>query len=111
MPWVNSTGGPELDFVARAGHPAGCISTEFWPGPNGEGTSQSAAFVSGTVARLRAESPHETPCQTSPERWNVQNGRGGKVFAKRIDDRLGYGEILPAFALTVTPPAGAANPI
>ncbi len=110
--WSKSTTGPELDFVAPSEHMRDLLLTNQLSDPVATGTSIATALVSGTFALLRAKFPTESGRQiVTRALWNVHNGLGGKVFAKRINDQLGYGEILPSFALTRAPPANAANPI
>jgi subtilisin family serine protease len=110
--WSKSTSGTQLDFVAPAEHMRDLLLTDQLSDPVATGTSIATALVSGTFALLRAKFPTESARQiVTRALWNVHNGLGGKVFAKRINDQLGYGEILPSFALTQAPPANAANPI
>lgn len=110
--WSGESSGPQLDFVAPGENLPGVFLNDTYAPPNGSGTSPASALVSGTFALLRAQFPHESARQlVTRALWNVHNGLGGKIFAKRIDDRLGYGEILPYYALTENPPAHAANPI
>jgi subtilisin family serine protease len=111
-PWPGESSGPELDFVAAGDKLQGLYLNGQLAGPVGSGTSMATALVSGTFALLRAKFPRESARQiVTRALWNVHNGLGGKVFAKRINDKLGYGEILPYYALTTPPPRGAANPI
>ena len=113
-PWANTPTGPEVDFVAPAFN---LVNEELdgslrGPDPKAAGTSQAAALVSGTFALLRAKFPHDTARQlVTRALYNVHNGLGAGNVGKRIDDTLGYGEILPYYALTLSPPSGFANPI
>lgn len=113
-PWVNTPTGPEVDFVAPAFN---LVNEELdgslrGPDPKAAGTSQAAALVSGTFALLRAKFPHDTARQlVTRALYNVHNGLGSGNVGKRIDDTLGYGEILPYYALTLSPPSSFANPI
>ncbi len=113
-PWVNTPSGPEVDFVAPAFN---LVNEELdgtlrGPDPKAAGTSQAAAIVSGTFALLRAKFPHDTARQlVTRALYNVHNGLGAGNVGKRIDDTLGYGEILPYYALTLSPPSAFANPI
>lgn len=110
--WSGQSAGPELDFVAPGRKLQGVYLNGQLTGPRGVGTSMAAALVSGTFALLRAKFPHESAREiVTRALWNVHNGLGGKIFAKRINDKLGFGEILPYYALTTPPPRGAANPI
>jgi hypothetical protein len=111
-PWPSEGAGPSLDFVAPGDHLVAELLDNTLTTAGGSGTSASAAFVSGTFALLRGRFPHDSARQlVTRALYAVHNGLGGKVFAKRINDRLGYGEILPYYALTTAPPPGARNPI
>jgi subtilisin family serine protease len=106
--------GRDLDFVAPGNdHPIPMPDGTILPGSlHNHGTSESAALVAGCLALLRAHFPKESARQiVTRALWHVHNGLGGKVFAKRIDDERGYGQILPHFALTQNTPPNAANPI
>ena len=113
-PWTKTPSGPEISFVAPA---FDLVNEELdgtlgGPNPLNAGTSQAAAIVSGTFALLRAKFPHESARQiVARALHHVHNGLGVANLGKHIDDTLGYGEILPYFALTEATPAGAANPI
>ncbi len=110
--WPEESAGPELDFVAPADHMRDLLLTNQLTDPVAKGTSISTALVSGTFALLRSRFPHDSARQiVTRALYNVHNGFRGNVFAKRIDDRLGYGEILPSFALTDAPPRNAVNPL
>ncbi|MCW2597151.1 MAG: putative family peptidase [Jatrophihabitans sp.] len=113
-PWTKTPSGPEIDFVAPAFN---LVNEELdgtlnGPFPDNAGTSQATAIVSGTLALLRARFPKESARQiVTRALYNVHNGLGSGTQGKRINNTLGYGEILPYFALTEAPPANAANPI
>jgi len=113
-PWVDTPTGPEVDFVAPSFN---LVNEELdgtlrGPSPKAAGTSQAAALVSGTFALLRAKFPHDTARQiVTRALYNVHNGLGASKVGQRINDTLGYGEILPYYALTTTPPRGFGNPI
>lgn len=112
-PWSKTPTGAEVDFAAPAydyveENLNGSLSG---PTPALSGTSASAALVSGTFALLRAKFPHDTARQiVTRALYNVHNGLGSD-HGQRINNQLGYGEILPYYALTDAPPAGARNPI
>lgn len=110
-PWSGSTYGSTVDFVA----PADRLPWESVHGSLGadsSGTSQAAAFVSGIFALVRSKFPKESARQIVTQvLWTLHNGLGPGHFATRVNDHIGYGEPLPYFALTVNPPANAANPI
>jgi hypothetical protein len=110
--WSGESAGPQLDFVAPAQKLRQLLLDNTLSAADSQGTSLSTAIVSGTFALLRSKFPHDTARQiVTRALYNVHNGFGGKVFAKRISDQLGYGEILPRFALTEAPPRNAVNPI
>ena len=112
--WTDTPSGAEVDFVGPAFN---LVDEELdgtlnGPFPDNAGTSASAAIVSGTFALLRSKFPHETARQiVTRALYNVHNGLGAGHQGQRVNDKLGYGEILPYFALTEAPPAGARNPI
>lgn len=110
--WPDEGFGPSLDFVAPGDHLTAELLDNRLTTAAGKGTSASAAFVSGTFALLRSKFPHDSARQiVTRALYAVHNGLGTANFGRRINDRLGYGEILPAYALTHAPPAGAKNPI
>lgn len=112
VPWSGESYGPQLDFVAPADHMRDLLLTNQLSNPDGTGTSIATALVSGTFALLRAKFPGESARSlVTRALYNVHNGLPDDTFAKRIDDKLGYGEILPSYALTEAPPKGARNPI
>lgn len=113
-PWIKTATGPEIAFVA----PGYGLVNELLDGslsgpfPGNAGTSQAAAMVSGTLAVLRSKFPHESARQiVTRALYNVHNGLGAGHQGERAGDALGYGMILPRYALTEAPPANAANPI
>lgn len=113
-PWTEEGYGPELDFVAPGYN---MINEQLdgslnGPYPDNAGTSSAAALVSGTFALLRSKFPHETARQiVARALYHVHSGLGEGSEGRRINDQLGYGEILPYFAMTEATPADAANPI
>lgn len=113
-PWVNSASGPQTAFVAPAYGLVNELLNNTLNGPNAynSGTSQATAIAAGTFALLRARFPSESARQiVTRALYNVHNGLGTGKFGQRASDALGYGLVLPNFALTEAPPAGAKNPI
>ena len=108
-PWSHSNYGITAAFTAAGVD----VPVETVTGAIRQHTSSSdgaAAIVSGAFALIRAHFP------TFGERalitralWNVHTG--GPPLGKQIDFRLGYGEILPYYAMTYPIPATATNPI
>lgn len=110
--WSQEGYGPQLDFVAPGQHLVAELLDGHLSTPTANGTSQAAALVSGVFALLRAAFPHASARDlVTRALYSVHNGLGTGRFGTRIDDRLGYGEILPAYALRHAPPADAVNPI
>jgi hypothetical protein len=109
-PWSGSSSGPEVDFVGAA---AGIVSetldgTEL---TNSNGTSDATAIVAGTFALIRSHFPTMSARDVVTRAlYNVHNGPATD-FGQRIDDKLGYGEILPWHAMHDALPAGPSNPI
>jgi subtilisin family serine protease len=111
-PWSGENYGSALDFVA----PAQNIRFEFLNGqlstPRAHGTSSATAIVSGVFALLRSAFPHASARDlVTRALYAVHNGLPGKTFAQRVDNKIGYGEILPYYALKDPLPAHARNPI
>ncbi len=113
-PWAKSASGPQTAFVAPAYGLVNELLDNTLNGPNAynSGTSQATAIAAGTFALLRAKFPSESARQiVTRALYNVHNGLGAGKFGQRASDALGYGLVLPRFALTEAPPAGAKNPI
>ncbi|WP_375500243.1 S8 family serine peptidase [uncultured Jatrophihabitans sp.] len=113
-PWTKTASGPEVAFAAPGYGLVNELLTNklYGPDPLNSGTSQAAAIASGTFALLRAEFPSESARQiVTRALYNTHNGLGEKYFGTRADDYLGYGMILPRYALTDPLPANARNPI
>jgi len=113
-PWTQTPSGPEIDFVAPAYDlvDENLDNTLSGPYPGNDGTSSSAAFTSGIFALLWSRYPHDTARQiVTRALYNVHNGLGQHSFGTRINNKLGYGMILPFYALTNPPPANFDNPI
>jgi len=113
-PWSQTPSGPQVDFVAPSYNLVdeqldGTISG---PSTGNTGTSAAAAFTSGVLALIWSKYPHESARQiVTRALWNVKNGLGDGHFGQRVNDKLGYGMILPYYALTDNPPATFTNPI
>lgn len=109
---LSSNYGPLLDFV-DPGTPNVQETESGAKLPGGRssgGTSDSAAIASGTFALIRSHFPHMSARDVVTHAlWNVHNGLGR--FGVRINDELGYGEILPYHAMADRLPTDAANPI
>ena len=74
--------------------------------PGGGHRVRHVRAAAGQVpARLGPPDRRRARCTTCTTGWASAN------LGKHIGDTLGYGEILPYFALTEATPAGAANPI
>ena len=109
-PWTKSASGPETAFAAPAYGLINELLNNTLDGPSAvdSGTSASAAMVSGTFALLWSKFPHDTARQiVTRALYNVHNGVGDKAFGTRVSNSLGYGMILPRYALTEATPAGA----
>lgn len=108
----DSNYGPQLAFV-DPGTPnvQETLSGAKLPGgANSGGTSDATAIAAGTIALIRSHFPHMSARDVVTHAlYNVHNGLG--KFGVRINDQLGYGEILPYHAMADALPAGASNPI
>jgi hypothetical protein len=110
-----SNQGKEIAFV-EPGYAVPHLQLDDTINPGGDplnsGTSDSAALLSGIFALIRAKFPKENVDQVLKRAlYGVHNGLGDKVFFKRVNNQVGYGQPLPYFALTLTPPPGSPNPI
>ena len=113
-PWADTPSGPEIDFVSQAYDLVNeqLNQTLGGPYPGNAGTSSSAAFVSGMFALLIAHFPHDSARRiVARALYWTHTGRGTAGIDKRVDNYLGYGELLPYQALTGNTPADAPNPI
>ncbi|WP_375487945.1 S8 family serine peptidase [uncultured Jatrophihabitans sp.] len=112
--WTKTPSGPEIDFVSQAYDLVNeqLNQTLGGPYPGNSGTSSSAAFVSGMFALLISHFPHDSMRRIVARAiyW-THTGRGTAGIDKRIDNYLGYGELLPYQTLTQDVPANAPNPI
>ena len=108
-PWRLTNYGPQTDFVGAADN----LPQESNSGTKitgGSGTSAATAIVAATFALIKAHFPDYTQRELLVRATNnVHNGTG--KFGVRIDDKLGYGEILPYFAMTFHLAPNAPNPI
>jgi hypothetical protein len=109
QPWSKSNSGPEVAFTGAAADTVqeSLNGTQLL---HGSGTSDASAIVSGTFALLRAHFPKMSARDVITHALHtVHNGLG--KFGVRIDDKRGYGEILPYFAMTYPVAKNASNPI
>jgi subtilase family protein len=109
-PWSRTNFGPEVAFTGAAADTVqeSLNGTEL---QHGSGTSDATAIVSGTFALIRAHFPKLSARDiVTRALWNVHNGPRAEL-GQRIDDHLGYGEILPWHAMHDPLPTGASNPI
>lgn len=108
-PWRLTNYGPQTDFVGAADN----VPQESNSGvkiTGGSGTSTATAIVSATFALMRSHSPGTSERDLLLHAVNnVHNGTG--KFGVRLGDKLGYGEILPYYAMTYHLAANAPNPI
>ena len=110
-PWSAESHGPELAFVAPGLNiPQPTLSGRWLSGT--AGTSIATALVSGTFAVIKSKFPDDSARDlVTRALWTLHNGPAVEGFAKRINNKLGYGQPLPYYALTVNVKKGAANPI
>ncbi|MDQ0907245.1 type VII secretion-associated serine protease mycosin [Streptomyces canus] len=104
--WKDSNYGPEVMLTA----PATRIVTAGAPGNRlriGDGTSDSAAFVSGAAALLRAKFPNLTAGQIANRLVKTAVLPDSAKGISLPDEKYGYGEIRPFAALTENIPAGS----
>jgi type VII secretion-associated serine protease mycosin len=104
--WKGSNYGPEVMLTA----PATRIVTAGAPGNRlriGDGTSDSAAFVSGAAALLRAKFPDLTAGQIVNRLVKTAVLPDSAKGLSLPDEKYGYGEIRPLAALTADIPAGS----
>lgn len=110
--WSGQSSGPDVDFIAPGQNLSTLLLNRSYSKPDGTGSSESAAIASGAFALLRAKFPKDSARQiVTRAMYSLQNKAGKQNFGKRINDQIGYGALQPQFALTVSPPANAANPI
>ncbi|MET7692696.1 S8 family serine peptidase [Streptomyces sp. NPDC005483] len=103
--WAKSNYGPEVLLTA----PATQIVTAGAPGNKlriGDGTSDSAAFVSAAAALLRSKFPDLTAGQIANRLTKTAALPASAKGLSLPDEKYGYGEIRPLAALTEDIPAG-----
>ncbi|SDP65330.1 type VII secretion-associated serine protease mycosin [Streptomyces sp. cf386] len=104
--WSNSNYGPEVLLTA----PATRIVTAGAPGNRlriGDGTSDSAAFVSAAAALLRSKFPSLTAGQIADRLVKTAVLPDSAKGLSLPDEKYGYGAIRPLAALTEDIPAGS----
>ncbi|CAL9405406.1 hypothetical protein SUDANB6_01544 [Streptomyces sp. enrichment culture] len=105
--WENSDYGPEVLLTA----PATRIVGASWPGSSklriGDGTSDSAAFVSAAAALLRSKFPDLTAGQIVNRLVKTATLPDSAKGISLPDEKYGYGVIRPLAALTEEIPAGS----
>ncbi|WP_328780129.1 S8 family serine peptidase [Streptomyces canus] len=104
--WKGSDFGPELLLTA----PATRIVHAGWPGNKlsiGDGTSDSAAFVSAAAALLRSKFPDLTAGQVANRLVKTAVLPASAKGLSLPDEKYGYGSIRPLAALTEDIPAGS----
>jgi hypothetical protein len=76
------------------------------------GTSQASAMTSASLALIRAHFP-KLPARQVVARalWGVHNGVGLNAIGHRINDKIGYGDILANEAMASDFPTNFPNPI
>jgi hypothetical protein len=80
--------------------------------PRASGTSPATALAAASLALIWSHFPHESARQiVTRAMYTAHNGLGAKVRAKRANDHIGFGQILPYFGVTVNPPSNTPNPI
>jgi hypothetical protein len=109
--WPKSNYGPEVAFTAIGVD----MPQELLSGVkvlHANGTSQAAAVTSACLALIRAHFPTMPARQVVARAiWSVHNGAGASMIGHRVNNKIGYGMILPDFALTGDVPANFPNPI
>ncbi|MGW2629606.1 S8 family serine peptidase [Streptomyces chattanoogensis] len=105
--WKKSNYGPQVLLTAPGVgiRSAGVTS----PYGTGDGTSDSAAYVSGAAALIRAKFPHLSAGQVANRLTKTALIPSGSGVTKTPDDHYGYGVIRPLRALTEDIPAGPKN--
>lgn len=109
--WSKSNYGPEVAFTAIGVD----MPQELLSGVkvlHANGTSQAAAVTSACLALIRAHFPKMSARQVVARAiWSVHNGAGVSMIGHRVNNKIGYGMILPDFALTGDVPENFPNPI
>lgn len=109
--WSGSNYGPQIAFTAIGiDMPQELTTGKKVTGANG--TSQATAITSAVLALIWSHFPSYTARQVVTRAlWAVHNGAGTDTIGTRINDKIGYGMILPYFALTGDVPQDFPNPI
>ena len=109
--WSKSNYGPEIAFTGIGVD----MPQELLSGVkvlHANGTSQATAMTSASLALIRAHFPSMSAQEVVARAiWSVHNGAGVGVIGHRINNKIGYGEILPYYAVTGDVPANFQNPI
>jgi hypothetical protein len=109
--WSGSNYGPEVAFTGIGVD----MPQELLTGVkvlHANGTSQAAAITSANLALIRAHFPKLSAREVVARAlWSVHNGAGVSTIGHRINDKIGYGMILPYEALSGDVPANFPNPI
>ncbi|AJT64696.1 hypothetical protein T261_3025 [Streptomyces lydicus] len=105
--WKKSNYGPQVLLTAPGVHirSAGVTSQYGY----GDGTSDSAAYVSGAAALIRAKFPNLSAGQVANRLTKTALIPSGSGVTKTPDEHYGYGVIRPLRALTENIPAGPKN--
>lgn len=109
--WPKSNYGPEVAFTGIGVD----MPQELLSGVkvlHANGTSQATAITAACLALIRAHFPKMSARQVVARAiWSVHNGAGLSMIGHRVNNKIGYGMILPDFALTGDVPANFPNPI
>ena len=106
--WSNSNTGPQVTLAA----PGVNVPTEdnFGSAATTDGTSASTAYVSATVALVRAEHPSWTVGQVIRDLIGTADPGSGQA-AGQHSDQYGYGIVDPLKALQAAAPSETSNPL
>lgn len=106
--WSSSNTGPQVTLVA----PGVSVPTEdnFGDAATTDGTSASTAYVSATVALIRAAHPSWTAGQVIRDLIATADPASGQS-AGQHSDQYGYGIVDPLKALQAATPAQTSNPL
>jgi len=106
--WSDSNSGPQVTLVA----PGVAVPAEDNFGNTGSanGTSASTAYVSATVALIRAAHPSWTAGQVIRDLISTANPPAGQDAGQR-SDQYGYGILNPLGALQASAPSQTTNPL
>jgi subtilisin family serine protease len=106
--WSSSNTGPQVTLVA----PGVSVPTEdnFGDAATTDGTSASTAYVSATVALIRAAHPSWTAGQVIRDLISTADPASGQS-AGQHSDQYGYGIVDPLKALQAAAPTQTSNPL